>query len=44
MSVYKNSNGNLYGGTIHNNDDKSYIDCTQHIINPEYLGKVKIYF
>lgn len=42
MSIYKDENGNLYGGTIHEHDDKSYIDYVSHIKNPKFLGKIKI--
>lgn len=43
MSVYQDENGNEYGGVIHKNDGKSYIDYTGHIVNPKFLGKIKIY-
>jgi hypothetical protein len=43
MSLYKDKNGNLFGGTIQKNDSKSYIDNVSHIKNPNYLGQVKIY-
>ena len=43
MSVYKDKNGNNFGGTIHKNDDKSYVNLVSHIQEPEYIGEVKIY-
>ena len=43
MSLYKDKNGNLFGGTIQKNDSKPYIDNVSHIKNPNYLGQVKIY-
>ena len=43
MSMYKDKNGNLFGGTIHKDDSSSYIDAVSHIGKPNYLGKVKIY-
>lgn len=44
MSVYKDENGNLFGGIIHKNDGKSYVDNVSYIKNPEYLGITKIKF
>jgi hypothetical protein len=41
MSIYKDKNGNLYGGTIHKDNGKSYVDIVSHIQEPEYLGKFK---
>ena len=43
MSVYQDEKGNKYGGTIHKNDGKSYIDYTGHIKNPKFLSKIEIY-
>ena len=43
MSVYQDKNGNNFGGTIHKDDGKSYVDNVSHIKNPNYLGQVKIY-
>lgn len=43
MSMYKDKNGNLFGGTIHKDDSSSYIDAVSHIGKPNYLGQVKIY-
>jgi hypothetical protein len=43
MSVYKDQNGNYYGGTIHLDKNKSHIDHVGHIDNAEFIGKTKIY-
>lgn len=43
MSVYEDKHGNKYGGIIHKDDGKSYINVTSHIEEPVYLGEVKIY-
>jgi len=43
MSVYKDDKGNYYGGTIHKNEEKSFIDNVSHINNPIFMGKTKIY-
>ena len=43
MSMYKDKNGNLFGGTIHKDDFSSYIDEVAHIGKANYLGQVKIY-
>jgi hypothetical protein len=43
MNVYKDKNGNLFGGTIQKDDSKSYIDHVAHIEKSNYLGHVKIY-
>jgi hypothetical protein len=43
MSVYKNKYGKFYGGFIHNNDGKFYVDNVSHIQDPIYLGKLEIY-
>jgi hypothetical protein len=43
MSVYKDKNDNNFGGTIHKNDGKSYVNLVSHIQEPEYIGEVKIY-
>lgn len=43
MSVYKDKYGNKFGGTIHKEYGKSYIDYVSHIKEPIYLGKLEIY-
>jgi hypothetical protein len=43
MSVYQDKHGNKYGGVIHKQDGKSYVDTTSHIEEPTYLGELKIY-
>ena len=43
MSIYQDKNGNNFGGTIHKDDGKSYVDNVSHIENCNYLGEVKIY-
>jgi uncharacterized protein YhaN len=43
MSVYQDKYGNKYGGFIHEQDNKSYVDTTSHIEEPTYLGELKIY-
>jgi uncharacterized protein YhaN len=43
MSIYQDIDGNNFGGTIHKDDGKSYVDNVSHIENCVYLGKVKIY-
>jgi len=43
MSVYKDQNGNYYGGVIHPDKKNSYIDNVSHIDNPVFMGKTKIY-
>jgi hypothetical protein len=43
MSVYQDKHGNKYGGVIHKQDGKSYVDITSHIEDSTYLGKLKIY-
>ena len=43
MSIYQDKNRNNFGGTIHKDDGKSYVDNVSHIGKPNYLGQVKIY-
>lgn len=43
MAVYKDKHGNVFGGTIHKIDDKSYINSVQHIEEPVYVGETFIY-
>lgn len=43
MSVYRDKHGNNFGGTIHKNDGKSYINHVSHIKEPIYLGELEIY-
>jgi hypothetical protein len=43
MNVFEDKHGNKYGGTIHRNDGKPYIDHTHYIEEPKFLGKVEIY-
>jgi hypothetical protein len=43
MSVYKDKYGNSYGGVIHKEDNKSYINTVSHIEEPTYLGELEIY-
>jgi hypothetical protein len=43
MSVYKDKYGNKYGGVIHRQDGKSYVNIVSHIEEPTYLGELKIY-
>ena len=43
MSVYQDKYGNKYGGIIHKQDGKSYVNTTSHIEGPTYLGDVEIY-
>jgi hypothetical protein len=43
MSVYQDKHGNKYGGVIHKQDSKSYVNTTSHIEEPTYLGEVEIY-
>jgi hypothetical protein len=42
MSVYKDKNGNLYGGTIHK-EYEYVVDITSYIEEPVYLGKIEVY-
>jgi uncharacterized protein YhaN len=43
MSVYKDKYGNKYGGVIHKQDEKSYVNIVEHIEKPTYLGELEIY-
>jgi hypothetical protein len=43
MSVYKDKYGNKYGGVIHKQDIKSYVNIVSHIEQPTYLGELEIY-
>ena len=43
MSVYQDKNGKYYGGTIHKDEQKSYIDNVNHIDSPLFIGKTTIY-
>ena len=43
MSVYKDKHGNIFGGTIHQVDGKSYINSVEHIEEPVYVGETFIY-
>jgi hypothetical protein len=43
MSVYQDKNGNKYGGVIHKQDGKSYIDTISDFEDSTYLGELKIY-
>ena len=43
MSVYQDKYGNKYGGVIHKQDGKSYVNTTSHIEEPTYLGELEIY-
>lgn len=43
MSVYKDKYGNTYGGAIHKQDGKSYVNVVSHIEQPNYLGELEIY-
>jgi hypothetical protein len=43
MSVYKDKYGNKYGGVIHKQDRKSYVNIVSHIEQPTYLGELEIY-
>jgi hypothetical protein len=43
MSVYKDKYGQAYGGFIHNDNGKFYVDTVSHIQEPIYLGKLEIY-
>jgi len=43
MSLYKDKYGNIYGGVIHKQDNKSYVNIVIHIEQPTYLGELVIY-
>ena len=43
MSVYQDKYGKMYGGRIHKDDGKSYVDIVSHIKESTYLGEVEIY-
>lgn len=43
MSVYQDKHGNKYGGVIHKQDGKSYVNVVSHIDEPTYLGELEIY-
>lgn len=43
MSVFQDKFGNIYGGVIHKQDGKSYVNVVSHIDEPTYLGELEIY-
>jgi hypothetical protein len=43
MSIYQDKYGNNFGGVIHKDDGKSYVDSVKHIEDSKYLGEAKIY-
>jgi hypothetical protein len=43
MNVYEDKFGNRYGGIIHEDDGKLYVNVTSHIDSPVYLGIIEIY-
>jgi hypothetical protein len=43
MSVFQDKFGNKYGGVIHKQDGKSYVNVVSHIDEPTYLGELEIY-
>ncbi len=43
MNVYRDKNGNKYGGTIFTDKNTSVIDHVNHINEPKHLGLIEIY-
>ena len=43
MRVHMDKNGNLYGGAIHENDNKSPVTSNDLLPESEYIGDVRIY-